>query len=83
MHEYLLGRASFIEQLQVQNRIASPSDRQAAFHLSSLVPLIPAFNVLLPRLLRFKSMSGIDEDGGVIPRQILRHMAQKSLEWRS
>ena len=66
MCEILFGRASFIEQLQAQNRIATTSDRQAAFHLRSLVPFIPALNVLLPRLLRLQSMSGIDEERGGI-----------------
>ena len=38
--------------------------------MPSLVPFIPAFNFLLRRLLRFEIMSGIDDDGGGIPRRI-------------
>ena len=41
--------------------------RQTGYlHLPSLVPFIPALDVLLPRLLRFETMSGIDEERGGI-----------------
>lgn len=83
VHKILLGRASFTEQLQAPGRLASSSHGRATFHLPSSVPVIPAFNVLLFSLLHLESMLDIDEGRGGMPLQIFRHMAQKSLEWRS